>query len=200
MNAPPDAGPDTAAVLVVDDEPEIRAMLAMVLEAEGFAVKTAADGIAALQVVEKESPAVVVTDLMMPRLDGWALIERIREARVPVRGVIAMSAGHIAAARPPAADHFIAKPIDIGHVVASVFALTSGTPDETEQAAAVDGYERTACLRAATRARRGVAAASQRRSRPMTSPTNATRTSRGIRLNKTSASVASISDTSAVDV
>lgn len=129
----------TATILVVDDDPGIREILHFVLAAEGFTVRTAVDGIDALRLVEREPPAVVVTDLMMPRLDGWTLIEQLRSAQVPVRGVIAMSAGFVGAARPTAADLFIAKPFDIEHVVASVFALLSDAPDETEQAAAADG-------------------------------------------------------------
>src|SRR5687768_7304731 len=88
------ATPADATVLVVEDEPSIREMLALVLEDEGLRVVTAGDGIDALRVVEVEPPAVVLTDLMMPRLDGHGLIERLRAARVPVKGIIAMSAGN----------------------------------------------------------------------------------------------------------
>jgi CheY-like chemotaxis protein len=66
---------------------------------------------------------VVLTDLMMPNLDGYDLIDRIRSARVPVHGIIAMSAGSVAGERPPKADLFIAKPFDIEQVVKSIFSL-----------------------------------------------------------------------------
>ena len=117
-----------ATILVVDDEPGIRELLALVLAAEGLRVATAADGIAALQVVAAESPTLVVTDLMMPRLDGYGLIAQLRAAQVPVRGIIAMSAGDVAGARPPGADLFIAKPFDVEQVIASVSALLTDPP------------------------------------------------------------------------
>ena len=118
----------TLAILVVDDEPAIREMLGVVLEMEGFNVVTAGDGIDALQVVARQAPAVVLTDLMMPNLDGYGLIDRLRAARVPVRGIIAMSAGSIAGERPPQADLFIAKPFDIEQVVKSIFSLLTTPP------------------------------------------------------------------------
>jgi two-component system, sensor histidine kinase and response regulator len=118
-----------ATVLVVEDEPAIRTMLQAVLEDEGLRVITAGDGIEALRVVESTPPAVVVTDLMMPRLDGWELIERLRTARVPVRGIIALSAAATTSQRPPSADLFIAKPFDIEQVIAAVFALIAPTAE-----------------------------------------------------------------------
>jgi CheY-like chemotaxis protein len=124
-----------ATVLVVDDEPAIREMLGLVLEMEGFHVVTAGDGVDALRVVAKEPPAVVLTDLMMPNLDGYGLIDRLRAARVPLKGIIAMSAGSIAGARPPKADLFIAKPFDIEQVVKSIFSLLT-TPPPTPVSAA----------------------------------------------------------------
>jgi CheY-like chemotaxis protein len=116
-------------VLVVDDEAGIRYLLEAVLAEEGFRVTTAQDGIEALQVVASATPPdVVVTDLMMPRLDGYGLINRLRAAAVPIRGIIAMSAASIAGTRPPGADLFIAKPFDIEQVVTSVFALLADPP------------------------------------------------------------------------
>jgi CheY-like chemotaxis protein len=121
----------SATILVVDDEPGIRLLLETVLAAEGFRVVTAENGIDALQVVESAPPSVVVTDLMMPALDGYGLIERLRTANVPMRGIIAMSAASVAGTRPPGADLFVAKPFDIEHIIASVFALLADPlPDQ----------------------------------------------------------------------
>jgi CheY-like chemotaxis protein len=125
-----DAAVSQATILVVDDEPAIREMLSIVLGEEGFHVVTAGDGIDALRVVAKESPAVVLTDLMMPNLDGYGLIDRLRGAQIPVNGIIAMSAGSVAGQRSPKADLFIAKPFDVEQVVRSIFSLlTSPAPD-----------------------------------------------------------------------
>ncbi len=122
--------PDAAAatILVVDDEPSVRQLLELVLLAEGFRVLTAADGLEALAVVASGPPVLVLTDLMMPRLDGYGLIARLRTGRVPLRGIIAMSAVSVAGGRPDGADSFIAKPFDLDHVLTSVVALLTDPP------------------------------------------------------------------------
>src|ERR687884_1220027 len=65
-------------VLVVDDEPDKRLLLAFALENEGYEVHTAVDGIAGLQAVELHQPDLIVTDIMMPRMDGYEMIRRVR--------------------------------------------------------------------------------------------------------------------------
>ena len=67
-------GEDSTAtrVLVVDDDPPLRRMLARTLAAEGYGVSTAADGAAALVEVERVAPDLVVLDVTMPGLDGLA--------------------------------------------------------------------------------------------------------------------------------
>ena len=65
-------------VLVVDDEPDKRLLLAFALENEGYEVLTAVDGAAGLQAVELHQPDLIVTDVMMPRMDGYEMIRRVR--------------------------------------------------------------------------------------------------------------------------
>lgn len=65
-------------ILVVEDEPEIAALLRSYLERDGHRVVAAADGEAALREVETATPDLVVLDLMLPRLDGWEVSRRIR--------------------------------------------------------------------------------------------------------------------------
>src|SRR4051812_47731105 len=86
-------------VLVVDDEPTMRDLLAMVLEDEGYTVRRAADGRDALAKIADHTPAVVVLDLQMPVLDGWGFL-RLRQdnAALATLPVIVMSATHHAAA------------------------------------------------------------------------------------------------------
>ena len=110
-------------VLVVEDEPGIRDFLSLVLAEEGFRVTTAGDGLEALRLVEREPPAIVLTDLMMPRLDGYGLIARLRAARLPVRGIIAMSAVGAAGQEPLGADLFLAKPFAIEQLLTSIHRL-----------------------------------------------------------------------------
>jgi two-component system cell cycle response regulator len=66
------------SVLVVDDEPDKRLLLAFALENEGYEVYTANDGVAGLAAVELHQPDLIVTDVMMPRMDGYEMIRRVR--------------------------------------------------------------------------------------------------------------------------
>jgi diguanylate cyclase (GGDEF)-like protein len=65
-------------VLVVDDEPDKRLLLAFALENEGYQVFTATDGAEGLAAVELHQPDLIVTDVMMPRMDGYEMIRRVR--------------------------------------------------------------------------------------------------------------------------
>jgi two-component system response regulator MprA len=65
-------------VLVVDDDPPLRRMLARTLAAEGYDVTVAADGGAALAEAERAAPDVIVLDVAMPALDGLAVCRRLR--------------------------------------------------------------------------------------------------------------------------
>nr|MDQ3806193.1 diguanylate cyclase [Acidobacteriota bacterium] len=65
-------------VLVVDDEPDKRQLLAFALEMEGYEVHTAGDGEAGLAEVAARQPDLIVTDVMMPRMDGYEMIRRVR--------------------------------------------------------------------------------------------------------------------------
>jgi two-component system, cell cycle response regulator len=66
------------SVLVVDDEPDKRLLLAFALENEGYEVFTAVDGVTGLAAVEQHQPDLIVTDVMMPRMDGYEMIRRVR--------------------------------------------------------------------------------------------------------------------------
>jgi diguanylate cyclase (GGDEF)-like protein len=65
-------------VLVVDDEPDKRQLLAFALEMEGYQVQTAADGAEGLAATESAPPDLIITDVMMPRMDGYEMVRRIR--------------------------------------------------------------------------------------------------------------------------
>jgi DNA-binding response OmpR family regulator len=99
----------TPVVLVVDDERPIVDLLQDLLQDQGYEVRRAYDGMTALQLIEREQPDLVVTDVMMPRLDGLALFNEIR-TRTPTLPVILMSA----AVTPRKIDAtFVPKPFDI---------------------------------------------------------------------------------------
>ena len=73
------------SVLVVEDDHNIADLLRMYLEKEGFSVRIAPDGGTALQEFAKAAPDLILLDVMLPVLDGWSVLSRVREAsRVPV--------------------------------------------------------------------------------------------------------------------
>jgi two-component system OmpR family response regulator len=74
MSQPPPA----KKVLVVDDEATVRFLLSRVLTHAGFAVDVATDGESALERIESSEPDLVVLDLMMPGIDGWGVLERLK--------------------------------------------------------------------------------------------------------------------------
>ncbi|NYJ08182.1 response regulator transcription factor [Petropleomorpha daqingensis] len=91
MPAVPDPAAPPWRVLVVDDEPAIRELLAMVCAYEGWDVRTAGTGEAALRAVRERAPDVVLLDAMLPDLDGLTVLRRIR-ASSPALPVIMVTA------------------------------------------------------------------------------------------------------------
>lgn len=72
---------DPASVLIVDDEPNILLSLEFLMKKAGYRVRTARDGEQALTEIAREKPDVVLLDVMMPRLDGFTVCQRIRATR-----------------------------------------------------------------------------------------------------------------------
>lgn len=112
-------------ILVVDDERFIVSLLTEILEEEGYTVRVAGDGEAALRQIELRRPDLVVADIMMPRMDGLALAATLRTWSRPIP-VILMSA----AVTPRSHGvSFISKPFDIDDLLSAVnAALGSGLP------------------------------------------------------------------------
>lgn len=111
-------------ILVAEDEADIRKLLTISLGDEGYRVLPAADGMAALALFEAESVDLAILDVMMPRLDGFNLLRRIREkSTVPVifltaRGedmdkVMGLGMG---------ADDYLSKPFSMSELIARVAA------------------------------------------------------------------------------
>lgn len=71
--------PEPRTVLVVDDEPDVRLLCRVNLEFEGYRVLEAPDGRAALETLEEDLPDVVLLDVMLPEVDGWQVLERIKD-------------------------------------------------------------------------------------------------------------------------
>jgi len=68
-----------AKILLVDDDPDVRMAIGMVLEAEGYQVRTARDGVECLEMIREEVPDLLILDLLMPRKDGFAVVRELRE-------------------------------------------------------------------------------------------------------------------------
>lgn len=96
-------------ILLVDDEPSIRVVLGAVLEDAGYVVDTAEDGLHALRQIDTAVPDLVITDLRMPNMNGFELLEALR-ARLPAMPRVAISGEFLAAAVDPTlADAFFQK-------------------------------------------------------------------------------------------
>ena len=119
-------------VLVVDDDEQVRTLVAWQLEAEGFGVTGAADGAAALQAVETDPPDLIVLDLSLPHVDGLDVLTRLRRtSKIPVivltgRGgetdrIVGLDLG---------ADDYLVKPFSPGELAARVRSvLRRATPE-----------------------------------------------------------------------
>ena len=113
------------SVLVVDDEPDKRLLLAFALENEGYEVHTAVDGVAGLAAVELYQPDLIVTDVMMPRMDGITLAKTLKNdptiGNIPLvmltakSGPLDMITGINAGAR-----HYITKPFKASDLIDKV--------------------------------------------------------------------------------
>ena len=121
-----------AHILVVDDEPQITRVLRATLTGQGYEIRTANDAQSALELMQDWRPHLVITDLMMPEIDGIELCRRIRESsQVPiivlsVRGqenwkVKALDAG---------ADDYVTKPFNTNELLARIRANLRRTPLE----------------------------------------------------------------------
>lgn len=114
-----------ARVLVVDDEPMVREVLARYLEREGFAVDTAGDGEAALTAFGAARPDLVLLDLMLPRIDGLEVYRRMRQD-APTAVIMLTAKGEETdrvVGLELGADDYVTKPFSPREVVARVRAV-----------------------------------------------------------------------------
>lgn len=100
-----------ARILVVDDEESVREFLALLLAGEGFDVETAEDGVEALERIGEHRPDVVLLDLMMPRLDGYGVLERLGGQYPPVVVILSAKADRAKALEAGAIDA-VTKPFN----------------------------------------------------------------------------------------
>jgi two-component system OmpR family response regulator len=119
-----------ARILVVDDEPSITDAVGTALRYEGFAVREVGTGHSALDATVSFRPDLIVLDIMLPDIDGFALTSRLRRdgRRVPVLMLTARDATEDAIAGLTAgADDYVTKPFNLGELVARVRAILRRT-------------------------------------------------------------------------
>jgi signal transduction histidine kinase len=140
---------DHARVLVVDDNADMRDYAARLLGAQGWIVDTAADGAAALAAARRDPPDLVLSDVMMPRLDGFGLLRALRaDPRTSATPIILLSARAGEEARveglDTGADDYLVKPFSAQELVARVRSHLSLARVRTAASDAADRARRDA--------------------------------------------------------
>jgi diguanylate cyclase (GGDEF)-like protein len=112
-------------ILVVEDEPTARDAMSTLLVGEGYRVTAVSDGVAAFDAARRDPPSIVISDIQMPRSDGFDLVKRLRAqhatAHVPIMLMSALSApNRRVRGLDLGADDFLPKPIDFGELLARV--------------------------------------------------------------------------------
>jgi len=112
-----------ARILIVDDEPDVLGFMQELLERKGYEIETAASGEQALLLLAEAAPALLITDLRMPRMDGLELLSLVREQNPNLPAIVLTAASDVSTAvramRAGAAD-YLTKPIDVGSLLLSV--------------------------------------------------------------------------------
>lgn len=140
-------------ILVVDDIPNILELMETTLKFKGgYRVVTAHDGEEALEIIQQERPVIVITDILMPRMDGFNLVHRLRldpETRdIPV---VFLSATYVAPEDKTfavliGATRFLEKPIDIDQLMLTISDLLSQVepvvPEPLKELEFYDGYRK----------------------------------------------------------
>jgi len=121
-------------VLIVDDDPDVRGLLAFTFLDHGFAVREAKDGVDALDELEARAPDCMVLDLMMPRLDGFEVLAAMRERRLApdMRTIVFTCKSEertLVRVWELGADDYLTKPADPDVIAQKVIALLeAGNP------------------------------------------------------------------------
>jgi len=105
----------TPTILIADDSDDTRQMFQVLLMAKGYRVLEASDGEQAVEIIQQESPGLVLLDLRLPRLSGLAVIHRLRdELKLADVALVVISGydNHIDTALSAGCDDYLVKPID----------------------------------------------------------------------------------------
>src|SRR5262245_57738696 len=146
-------------ILVAEDDPEARELLKLLL-GEGYDLLEAADGVEALDVLRAERPDLLITDIVMPRMDGYELVRKLRQdERIAGMPVIFCSASYHERevremARSLGVRSTLSKPFDLETVIAIVAAALASrgaAPEPAEPTPAAVAEERLSALVAFSR-------------------------------------------------
>jgi len=113
---------DRGRVLVVEDESTIAKTVRLALEAEGFGVSIAEDGLEALKAVRKDPPDLILLDVMLPKFDGFKVCRLVKfdknTGHIPVILSSARNSdADLERGRKAGADEYIVKPFDLDHLI-----------------------------------------------------------------------------------
>ncbi len=116
------AAPKT--ILLVDDDADILSAMKTVLQRKGYRILTAGDGNMGLAVAERESPDLVIVDMMMPKKSGFLVLEKLKGRLEQAPRIIMITANegsrHRAYAEILGVDDYIRKPFDMSRLIESV--------------------------------------------------------------------------------
>ena len=122
-----------ASILVVEDDPDLLALMEMILGGEGYRVRTAREGREALARIGEEMPRLVFLDMRMPGMNGWDFAREFRARHGAACPIVVVTAAEDARRRAEeiAAQGWLAKPFEISDVLAAA-ARWAGTPGGRE--------------------------------------------------------------------
>jgi DNA-binding response OmpR family regulator len=127
-------------LLVVDDDQAIRKLLERIARRAGFEVDGAKDGVEALEMLDRAHYDVALIDLMMPRLSGYELVQRVgaRERRPVLIVATALTSGDVASVDDTLVKQVIRKPFDVHAVIAALQAAIATASEAAAEETAAD--------------------------------------------------------------
>ncbi len=134
-------------LLVVEDVPDILVLLVEALKFKGYNVVTATNGEEALEVISRKRPALIITDILMPKMDGFSLVHRLRlNPSTRTIPVVFLSATYIAPedkefALTIGVTRFIEKPVDLDEFFPLIEELLTHEKQESKPLNELDFYE-----------------------------------------------------------
>ncbi len=114
-----------SSVLVIEDDPDMRSLLVLMLEDRGHHVLAAADGREGLDVLDRESPDLILLDMKMPVMDGWEFARRYRETHTELSPIVVMTAAEDPRRRAEeiGAAGWLGKPVELDRLYDTVTEL-----------------------------------------------------------------------------